>query len=101
MTAAETANTGSDLSFSSQAQQPGHGDDEERLQEFRRLQLADADVDPARRAVHLGAEQRDEDQQDEEEGRAERATGAWRARGVIIEMTIITGTPTAIHAIWR
>ena len=35
-----------------EAQQPGHGDDEEGLQEFRRLDLADAELDPAPRAVH-------------------------------------------------
>ena len=67
---ADSANTGSDLSLSRKRQQPRHRDHEERLQEFRRLQLADADVDPALGAVHFGPEHGDEDQHDEEERRA-------------------------------
>ena len=58
-----SGNTGSYLSCSRRLQQPGHGHDEEGLEELGRLKLADADVDPARRAVHLRAEDRDEDQQ--------------------------------------
>ena len=35
-----------------EAQQPRHGDDEERLQEFGRLDLREAELDPAPGAVH-------------------------------------------------
>ena len=53
-----------------QAQQPRHGDDEKGLQEFRRLDLANAELDPALGAVMLGPEDRHEDQKHEEERRA-------------------------------
>ena len=59
-----------------QAQQPGHRDDEERLEEFRRLDLAEAEVDPASGAVHLGAEDRNKDQEHQEKGRAAQAQPA-------------------------
>ena len=48
----------------------------------------------------LGADDRDEDEQHEEEGRTEQARRRARSFG-IIEMPIVTGTPTAIHASWR
>ena len=53
-----------------QGQEPGHRDNEEGLEKLGRLNLADTDVDPARRAVHLGTENRHEHKQDEEEGSA-------------------------------
>ena len=49
-------------------------DDEEGLQKFGRLELADADLDPALGAIDLGPDHGDEDQQHEEERRAEQAT---------------------------
>ena len=55
-----------------QAQEPRHRDDEEGLEEFRRLDLADAELDPAPRAIMLRPDDRHEHQQHEEEGRAEQ-----------------------------
>ena len=55
-----------------QRQQPGHRHDEERLQELGRLELAEADPDPALRAVDLRPDQRNEDHQHEKERRADQ-----------------------------
>ena len=101
VTAADSAEHRQRLVLLPQAQQPGHGDDEEGLQEFGRLQLADADVDPARRAVHLrrrGTARRPEARRRRPRRRATAASA--RSRG-IIEMPIITGSRRAIHTIWR
>ena len=83
-----------------QAQQPGHRHDEEGLQELRRLEQADAEVEPALGPVHLGAEQ----------GTSASATMQTSApisdsrrrlsRGCI-EMRIITGIDRPIQMIWR
>ena len=49
----DSGTTGRLSSCCLQRQQPGDADDEERLEEFGRLELGEADADPAPRAVHL------------------------------------------------
>ena len=102
--AMSTAETGEDrqrLVRLAQGQQPGHRHDEEGLQELRRLEQADAEVEPALGAVHLGAEPRHQRQRDNAEQRARSATAAADCSRGCIEMTIITGSDTPIHTIWR
>ena len=66
----DSQNTGSALVLFLERQQPGHRDDEEGLQEFGRLQLADAKLEPAHRAILLRADERHDREQDEEDQRA-------------------------------
>ena len=84
-----------------QRQQPGDADDEQRLQEFGRLELGEADAEPAPGAVHFLADDRHEEQQAGEQDRAER--GESRRAFVLgsIETAIITGTATTIQTSWR
>ena len=56
VTIPESGTTGRLVVLVLERQQPGDADDEQRLQEFGRLELGEADADPAPRAVHLDAD---------------------------------------------
>ena len=53
-----------------QAQKPGEKNDVERFEEFGRLDLADAELDPAHGAVLFLADERHRGEQDEEDAGA-------------------------------
>ena len=76
-------------------------DDEQRLEEFGRLELGEADAEPAPRAVHLAADDRHQEEQDGEDDRADDREPPRRSACGSIETPIITGTATAIQISWR
>ena len=74
-----------------QRQQPGDGDDEQRLQEFGRLELGEADAEPAPRAVHLVPTSGTRNSRPMNSAAPSDATAAARVALGSIETPIITG----------
>jgi hypothetical protein len=82
------------------AQKPGDRDDIEGLEELGRLELADAELDPAPRPVDLDPDHRDEGQQDQEEA-APNSESLRACSRDSIDSPIITGRLITIQASWR
>jgi hypothetical protein len=97
---AVSGTTGSARSLSLNDSSQAMADDEQRLQEFRRLELGEADAEPAPRAVHLDADDRHQEQRT-----VKRTAPRIDSRRAVdlgsIETAIITGTASRIQISWR